>query len=337
MPVSPDATHETENIVRTWSSVARVPSELATRMRRTESAYRAVTWVMAPPCERATSSAAVSSSTLRALGTSPGRMATTLGRGALVSERATTVVPAPAPRAAAAAVRAAASRPSSVRSDVWAKPVDSPTTTLIPAPRSRPEVSSSTLPSSSSAEDERRSSTKTSANSAPLERPSASTRSTVDCSITWGPFLGCCRSWSRHRVVTGDDGVLIVQTVPVRPGLTATVDLTVTEEDTALAMRTGVVPVIATPRIVALFEEAAVLAVHDQLDEGSSTVGVSVQMEHVAPVGVGGKVLTEATLDKVEGRRLSFRVSARDDRGLVAAGRVVRVVVDVEAFLDKTR
>ena len=131
--------------------------------------------------------------------------------------------------------------------------------------------------------------------------------------------------------------MLIVQTVPVRPGLTATIDLVVTEADTALAMRTGVVPVIATPRIVALFEEAAVLAVHDQLDEGSSTVGVSVQMEHVAPVAVGGKVTTEATLDKVEGRRLSFRVSARDDRGLVAAGRVVRVVVNVEAFLDNTR
>ena len=137
--------------------------------------------------------------------------------------------------------------------------------------------------------------------------------------------------------MTDDDEVLIVQTVPVRPGLTATVELVVTEADTALAMRTGVVPVVATPRIVALFEEAAVLAVHDQLDEGASTVGVSVQMEHVAPVAVGGKVLTEATLDKVEGRRLSFRVSSRDDRGLVAAGRVVRVVVDVEAFLDKTR
>ena len=125
--------------------------------------------------------------------------------------------------------------------------------------------------------------------------------------------------------------------MPARPGLTATVELDVTDADTALAMRTGVVPVIATPRIVALFEEAAVLAVHEHLDEGCSTVGVSVQMEHVAPVAVGGHVTTEALLDKVEGRRLSFRVSARDDRGLVAAGRVVRVVVHVEAFLDKTR
>ena len=116
--------------------------------------------------------------------------------------------------------------------------------------------------------------------------------------------------------------MLIVQTVPARPGLTATVELDVTDADTALAMRTGVVPVIATPRIVALFEEAAVLAVHEHLDEGCSTVGVSVQMEHVAPVAVGGHVTTEALLDKVEGRRLSFRVSARDDRGLVAAGRV---------------
>ena len=137
--------------------------------------------------------------------------------------------------------------------------------------------------------------------------------------------------------MTGDCGVLIVQTVPVRPGLSATIELDVTEADTALAMHTGVVPVIATPRIVALFEEAAVLAVHGALDDGCSTVGVKVQMEHVAAVPVGGHVTTEATLEKVEGRRLGFRVSARDDRGLVAAGKVTRVVVDVEQFLAKTR
>mgnify|MGYP006278881831 CR=1 FL=1 len=125
--------------------------------------------------------------------------------------------------------------------------------------------------------------------------------------------------------------------MPARPGLTATVDLEVTDTDTAIALRSGDVPVIGTPRLVALFEEAAVKAVAAELEDHCSTVGFSVQMEHVAPVAVGGRVTAEATLDKVEGRRLSFRVSARDDRGLVAAGRVVRVVVDVEKFLDKTR
>ncbi|MFM7069092.1 MAG: thioesterase family protein [Actinomycetes bacterium] len=125
--------------------------------------------------------------------------------------------------------------------------------------------------------------------------------------------------------------------MPVRPGLTASVNLNVSDADTAIAMRSGDVAVVATPRLVALFEEAAVLAVHAELDPGTSTVGVTVQMEHVAPVAVGGQVAAEATLDRVEGRRLSFRVSARDDRGLVAAGKVTRVIVDIEKFLDKTR
>ena len=60
-----------------------------------------------------------------------------------------------------------------------------------------------------------------------------------------------------------------------------------------------------------------------------------VQLDHLAPTAVGGKVEAEATLEKVEGRRLIFTVSVTDDRGLVAAGKVTRVVVDVERFLDK--
>jgi len=132
-------------------------------------------------------------------------------------------------------------------------------------------------------------------------------------------------------------GVLTLSAVPVRPGLSATVQLTVTENDTALAFRTGDVPVLATPRIVALVEEAAVAAVHPSLDEGCSTVGVRVQIEHISPTAVGGVVSAEANLEKVEGRRLIFHVAARDERGLVAAGKVTRVLVNIETFLEKTR
>ncbi|HLU41160.1 MAG TPA: hotdog domain-containing protein [Microthrixaceae bacterium] len=125
--------------------------------------------------------------------------------------------------------------------------------------------------------------------------------------------------------------------MPVRPGLSAMVELKVSQDDTAIAMRSGSVPVLATPRVVALVEEAAVLAVAGQLEEGHSTVGVRVQIEHISPTPVGGIVTAEANLEKVEGRRLVFHVSARDERGLVAAGKVTRVVVDVERFLDKVR
>ncbi len=125
--------------------------------------------------------------------------------------------------------------------------------------------------------------------------------------------------------------------MPLRPGASASTVLTVTDADTAIAFGSGEVPVLATPRIVALVEEAAVAAVHPSLEAGSSTVGVRVQLEHISPTPVGGVVTAEANLEKVEGRRLIFHVSARDERGLIAAGKVTRVLVDVERFLDKTR
>lgn len=125
--------------------------------------------------------------------------------------------------------------------------------------------------------------------------------------------------------------------MPVRPGLSASIELTVQDCDTAIAFRTGVVPVLATPRVVALVEEAAVAAVHPAIEGDLSTVGVRVQIEHISPTPVGAVVTAEANLEKVEGRRLIFHVAARDERGLVAAGKVTRVLVDVERFLDKTR
>jgi len=125
--------------------------------------------------------------------------------------------------------------------------------------------------------------------------------------------------------------------VPIRPGASASIQLKVTDADTAIAFGSGEVPVLATPRIVALVEEAAVAAVHPELEQGISTVGVRVQIEHISPTPVGGNVTAEANLEKVEGRRLVFHVSARDERGLIAAGKVTRVLVDIERFLDKTR
>ena len=123
--------------------------------------------------------------------------------------------------------------------------------------------------------------------------------------------------------------------MPFDTGLAAEVTLTVAHADTAVAMCSGDVPVLATPRIVALCEEAACLALESRLKPTETTVGMSVQIDHLAPTPVGGKVTAEATLEKVNGRRLVFTVSVNDRRGLVAAGRVTRVVVDVERFMEK--
>jgi fluoroacetyl-CoA thioesterase len=123
--------------------------------------------------------------------------------------------------------------------------------------------------------------------------------------------------------------------VPLQPGLAASVALDVRDGDTAMALHSGEVPVLGTPRLIALCEEASLQAIAGQVPPGHTTVGMRVQLDHLAPTAVGCRVTAEARLDKIEGRRLTFSVSASDDRGLIAAGKVTRVVVDVEKFLEK--
>lgn len=123
----------------------------------------------------------------------------------------------------------------------------------------------------------------------------------------------------------------------LEPGHTAALELEVTEADTALALRSGQVPVLATPRILALCEEACCRAVAPHLPPDQTTVGMRVQLDHLTPVAVGSRVRAEATLERVEGRRMIFTVSVSDASGLVAAGRITRVAVRPEEFLEKAR
>lgn len=118
-------------------------------------------------------------------------------------------------------------------------------------------------------------------------------------------------------------------------GLTGSASLTVTSTDTARAVGSGSVEVLATPRLLALCEEATVATLDGHLDEGLTSVGVEVRLDHVAPSPVGRSVTAEANLEKVVGRRLHFTISAHDDRGLVAAAKVTRVIVDQAAFMAK--
>ena len=123
--------------------------------------------------------------------------------------------------------------------------------------------------------------------------------------------------------------------MPLEPGSSASVDLDVGDDDTAVAMKSGSVPCLATPRVIALSEEACIPVVEGRLAAGTPTVGQRVLVDHLAPTPVGQRVTAEATLEAVQGRRLTFTVSVNDDRGLVAVGRVTRVIVDTERFLDK--
>ncbi|MFG3422439.1 thioesterase family protein [Micromonospora sp. NPDC049460] len=119
------------------------------------------------------------------------------------------------------------------------------------------------------------------------------------------------------------------------PGLTARVELTVADTDTAQAVGSGDVPVLGTPRVLALAEAATVAATAPRMPSGSTTVGTRVELDHRAATPVGRTVVAQARLAAVEGRRLHFEVSVRDGDETVAEGRVERVLVDRQRFVER--
>jgi predicted thioesterase len=121
--------------------------------------------------------------------------------------------------------------------------------------------------------------------------------------------------------------------------MTGRVTREVTAADTAAAMRSGDVDVLSTPRLLGLCEEASMAAIGSSLPAELSSVAVRVQVNHLAPVGVGGIVVADAVLERIEGRRLTFTIAAHADDldgTLIGAGRLVRVIVDRAAFMAKT-
>lgn len=115
-------------------------------------------------------------------------------------------------------------------------------------------------------------------------------------------------------------------------GTSATVTLTVTDADTAIALRSGDVAVLGTPLVVALVEQAAVAVVGPDLAAGRTSVGARVELDHLRPTRVGATVEASATLTAVEGDRLEFRVTVTEGGREVARGRHRRVLVDRDRF-----
>lgn len=118
-------------------------------------------------------------------------------------------------------------------------------------------------------------------------------------------------------------------------GASAQVSLHVDEADTAIALGSGDVPVLGTPRVVALVEEATVAAVAAGLEPGQTTVGTRVELDHLTATPVGRTVVARARLSEVTGRRLAFEVTLLDGEVVAARGRVDRVVVDRQRFVEK--
>ena len=118
-------------------------------------------------------------------------------------------------------------------------------------------------------------------------------------------------------------------------GLKHTSELVVTEGVTAAVVGSGDMPVLATPMMMALMENAAMLAVKDELPEGSTTVGGHIESSHLKPSKIGDKVSATAEVTKVDGRKIEFKVSAYSGDTLLGEGTHQRFVVDRERFMSK--
>lgn len=118
----------------------------------------------------------------------------------------------------------------------------------------------------------------------------------------------------------------------VEAGVSAAVALTVGQQDLATALRSGEVAVLATPRVLALAEEAAVVAIRGQLAAHETSVGAWVELAHLRPTRAGATVVAHAQLVAVDGRRLEFAFRVTEGEAEVARGRHRRVVVDRTGF-----
>jgi predicted thioesterase len=123
--------------------------------------------------------------------------------------------------------------------------------------------------------------------------------------------------------------------VSLEAGLTATQEHTVGEQDTARAVGSGSLPVLATPRLLAWCEAATCAAIAPALGDGQTSVGTRVSLEHVAPSPVGAGVEVTASTVHVDGRLVRFSVAARQSGKLVGSGEVTRVVVDADRFMSR--
>jgi predicted thioesterase len=118
-------------------------------------------------------------------------------------------------------------------------------------------------------------------------------------------------------------------------GLTFTASVVATEAHTAATLGSGDLQVFATPAMVALMENAAMLAVAAQLGEDDTTVGALMNTTHLKPSALGDTVRATATLTAVEGRKLTFDVKAEDSKGLIGEGTHVRYIVNRQKFMSK--
>ncbi|MCL1853024.1 MAG: thioesterase family protein [Peptococcaceae bacterium] len=120
-------------------------------------------------------------------------------------------------------------------------------------------------------------------------------------------------------------------------GKTATVNATVTDANTAIAVGSGSLDVFATPMMIALMEHAACECLADGLEPGQTSVGTRISVSHIAASHLGAAITATATIDSVSGRKIDFVVSAADGTKEIGNGKHSRMIVDADRFMEKSR
>ncbi len=118
-------------------------------------------------------------------------------------------------------------------------------------------------------------------------------------------------------------------------GQTFTSETVVTESMLACNVGSGDLRVLATPMMMALMENAAMKCVADGIEPGCSTVGGQIESSHLKPTALGKTIRATAELIAIEGRKLSFRVKAEDEEGIIGEGTHIRFIVNIEKFMAK--
>ncbi len=121
----------------------------------------------------------------------------------------------------------------------------------------------------------------------------------------------------------------------LKEGLTFTSKTTVTDALTAKSLGSGDMDVLATPAMVALMENAAMMAVAPELPGGMTTVGGHIETSHLRPSKVGAKIEAKAVLEKIDGKKLFFAVEAMQDGNVIGQGKHLRFIVDRDKFLSR--
>lgn len=121
----------------------------------------------------------------------------------------------------------------------------------------------------------------------------------------------------------------------ITPGISCEKRLTVTEQDTAAAWGSGTLPVLATPRMIQLIEQAACECLAQFMDGGDTTVGTLMDIRHVSPSPVGSEVVCRVSVCEVDRARVRFAVSVRDSKGDVGTGYHERFRVHSDKFMEK--